>query len=61
MDMVFRDDECRMRNDHAPANLTTIRRAAFAFLERASAKESMRARRKRAAREDGFLNSVVVP
>jgi predicted transposase YbfD/YdcC len=23
MDMVFRDDECRIRTDHAPANFTT--------------------------------------
>jgi hypothetical protein len=23
-DMVFRDDECRLRTDHAPANFTTI-------------------------------------
>src|SRR3546814_20857779 len=24
MDMVFRDDECRLRTDHAPADFTTI-------------------------------------
>ena len=24
MDMIFRDDECRVRTDHAPANFTTI-------------------------------------
>ena len=24
MDMIFRDDECRIRTDHVPANFTTI-------------------------------------
>jgi len=29
MDMVFRDDECRVRTDHAPANFTTIKHMAL--------------------------------
>ena len=28
MDMVFRDDECRVRTDHAPANFTTLKHMA---------------------------------
>lgn len=28
MDMTFRDDECRVRTDHAPANFTTIKHMA---------------------------------
>ena len=28
MDMIFRDDECRVRTDHAPANFTTIKHMA---------------------------------
>jgi predicted transposase YbfD/YdcC len=61
MDMVFRDDECRVRKDHAPANFATIRHAAFNFLKRAPGKESMRGKRKRAGWEDDFLYSVVRP
>jgi predicted transposase YbfD/YdcC len=61
MDMVFRDDECRVHKDHAPANLATIRHAAFNFLKRAPGKDSMRVRRKRAAWEDDFLYSIVCP
>jgi predicted transposase YbfD/YdcC len=61
MDMVFRDDECRVRKDHAPANFATIKHAAFNFLKRAPGKDSMRVRRKRAAWEDDFLYSVVRP
>ena len=61
MDMVFRDDECRVRKDHAPANFTTIKHAAFNFLKRAPGKDSMRVKRKRAAWEDDFLYSIVRP
>ncbi|MGN0852478.1 MAG: ISAs1 family transposase [Kiritimatiellia bacterium] len=61
MDMVFRDDECRVRKDQAPANFATIRHAAFNFLKRAPSKESMRGKRKRAGWEDDFLYSVVRP
>jgi len=61
MDMVFRDDECRVRKDHAPANFATIKHAAFNFLKRAPGKDSMRGKRKRASWEDDFLYSVVRP
>jgi predicted transposase YbfD/YdcC len=61
MDMVFRDDECRVRTDHAPANFTTIKHAAFNFLKRAPGKESMRVKRKRAAWEEDFLYAIVRP
>ena len=61
MDMVFRDDECRVRKDHAPANFTTIEHAAFNFPKRAPGKDSMRGKRKRAGWEDDFLYSIVRP
>jgi predicted transposase YbfD/YdcC len=28
MDMIFRDDECRIRTDHAPANFATLKHMA---------------------------------
>jgi hypothetical protein len=28
MDMMFRDDECRIRTEHGPANFTTLRHMA---------------------------------
>jgi predicted transposase YbfD/YdcC len=61
MDMVFRDDECRVRKDHAPANFATIKHASFNFLKRAPGKESMRGKRKRAGWEDDYLYSIVRP
>ena len=29
MDMIFRDDEYRVRTDHAPANFTTLKHMAI--------------------------------
>ena len=34
MDMVFRDDECRIRTEHAPANFTTIKHIAINLTRR---------------------------
>ena len=35
MDMVFRDDECRVRTDHAPANFTTLKHMAHNLIRQA--------------------------
>jgi predicted transposase YbfD/YdcC len=59
MDMVFRDDECRVRTNHAPTNFTTIKHMAHNLLRRASSKNSLRSRRKIAAWDDDFLASLV--
>lgn len=59
MDMVFRDDECRVRTDHAPANFTTVKHMATNLLRGASTKDSLRARRKVAAWDDDFLASLI--
>lgn len=59
MDMVFRDDECRVRTDHAPANFTTIKHMAHNLLRRAPGKDSLRLRRKVAAWDDDFLASLI--
>jgi predicted transposase YbfD/YdcC len=59
MDMLFRDDECRVRTNHAPANFTAIKHMAHNLLRKASAKSSMRSRRKAAGWDDDFLASLV--
>jgi predicted transposase YbfD/YdcC len=59
MDMVFRDDECRVRTQHAPANFTTIKHIALNLLRRAPGKDSLRLKRKVAAWDDTFLASVI--
>ena len=59
MDMVFRDDECRVRTEHAPANFCTIKHMAQNLLRKAPGKDSLRLRRKVAAWDDEFLASVI--
>jgi predicted transposase YbfD/YdcC len=59
MDMVFRDDESRLRTLHAPANFTTIRHIAHNLIRKAPGKDSFRLRRKVAAWDDDFLASLV--
>ena len=59
MDMIFRDDECRVRTDHAPANFTTIKHMALNVLRNAKSKDSLRLRRKVAAWDDDFLASLI--
>ena len=59
MDMVFRDDECRVRTQHAPANFTTIKHMAHNLLRLAPGKDSIRLRRKVAAWDDQFLANII--
>jgi predicted transposase YbfD/YdcC len=59
MDMIFRDDECRVRTDHAPANFCTMKHMAQNLLRNAPGKDSLRLRRKVAAWDDEFLVAVI--
>jgi predicted transposase YbfD/YdcC len=59
MDMIFRDDECRIRTEHAPANFTTIKHMAHNLIRKAPGKPSFRAKRKIAAWDDDFLASLI--
>jgi predicted transposase YbfD/YdcC len=59
MDMIFRDDECRIRTDHAPANFTTLRHIAHNLIRKAPGKDSFRLKRKVAAWDDEFLASLI--
>ncbi len=59
MDMVFRDDECRIRKHNAPANFTTIKHMASNLLRRAPGKDSLRVKRRIAAWDDDFLASLL--
>lgn len=59
MDMVFRDDECRIRTANAPANFATIKHIASNLMRRAAGKHSMRVKRRLAAWDDAYLASIV--
>jgi predicted transposase YbfD/YdcC len=59
MDMIFRDDECRVRTQNAPANFTTLKHMAHNLIRKAAGKHSFRLKRKIAAWDDDFLASLV--
>jgi predicted transposase YbfD/YdcC len=58
MDMVFRDDDCRVREGNAATNFATLRHMAHNLARRAPGKMSIRARRKAAAWDDDYLLSL---
>jgi len=58
MDMVFRDDDCRVREGNAAANFATLRHMAHNLARRPPGKMSIRARRKAAAWDDEYLLSL---
>ena len=59
MDMVFRDDECRIRKHNAPANFATVKHMASNLLRQAPGKDSLRVKRKVAAWDDDYLAAIV--
>lgn len=48
LDVIFAEDQCRMRKDHAAKNISTVRRWALNMLRAQPSKKSMSLRRKRA-------------
>ena len=59
MDMVFRDDECRIRKRNAPANFTTIKHAASNMLRSVKGNQSLRLKRHLAAWDEDFLFQII--
>jgi predicted transposase YbfD/YdcC len=59
MDCVFRDDECRIRRENAPANFATIKHIASNLMRTKTDKHSMRAKRRLAAWDDTYLASLI--
>jgi predicted transposase YbfD/YdcC len=59
LDVVFRDDDCRLRTENAPINFTAIKHMALNFLKTVPEKLSLRLKRKAAAWDDDFLYSIL--
>jgi predicted transposase YbfD/YdcC len=59
LDMIFRDDECRVRTEHAPANFCTIKHMAQNLIRTAPGTTSLRLKRKAAGWDDDFLASLI--
>jgi predicted transposase YbfD/YdcC len=60
MDMLFRDDECRIRTANAPANFATIKHMAGNLLRHGAGKQSLRVKRRLAAWDDDYLVSLIM-
>ncbi len=59
MDMTFRDDDCRIRTDHAPENFVTVKHMAANLARKASGRDSVRLRLKTAAWDDDYLAKLI--
>ena len=60
LDLAFREDECRVRTDHAPQNLATLRHLALNLLrQEKKSKVGVKARRMKAAWDLDYLERVL--
>lgn len=59
LDVVFREDDSRVREGHAGENLAMMRRVAVSLLRRAPGKESGRTKRMKAGWDDDYLLKVL--
>ena len=59
MDMTFRDDESRIRTDHAPENFVALKHMAANIARKATGRNSFRLRLKTAAWDDDYLAKLI--
>jgi predicted transposase YbfD/YdcC len=59
LDMVFHEDDCRVRKGNAPENLNTLRKIALEILTASPDKDSLKVRRKNAGWDDQFAYNLV--
>ena len=59
LDVIFDEDQCRLRKDHSAKNISTIRRWVLNMLRLQPSKQSMNIRRKRAGWSMEFLESLL--
>jgi predicted transposase YbfD/YdcC len=59
LDVVFKEDACRTRDENAASNLALLRKIALSLLKRAPGKESMLDKRLHAAWDDTYLETIL--
>ncbi len=60
LDVAFDEDDCRIRKDHAPANLSLIRHIALNLLRREkTCKNGIKVKRTKAGWDDKYLRKVI--
>lgn len=60
LDVSFAEDDSRVRRDHAPTNLATVRHIALNLLRRETSEHSIKGKRKIAGWDNDFLLRVLV-
>lgn len=60
LDVVFHEDNSRIRNDHSPENMTLIRKIALNLLSKESSKGSKKRKRLKAGWDNDFLIRVLL-
>jgi len=61
LDVTFQEDKARGRTGHGPANMAVVRHFAFNLLRIVDDKRSIKLRRKRAARNNQYLATILQP
>ena len=59
LDVAFREDDHRLREGHAPANMSVVRKMALAMLKKATAKIGIKNKRLKAGWDETFLEHVL--
>lgn len=59
LDVVFKEDNCRVKSKNAPQNLNTLRKIALQILRGADGKDSLKVRRKNAGWDDDYILNIV--
>ena len=59
LDVVFHDDLARLRTGHGPQNMATVRHMALNLIRQAHGKHSLKVRRKKAAWNPGYLETLL--
>ena len=59
LDVAFREDDHRLREGHAPENMSLVRKMALAMLKKATANMGIKNKRLRAGWDEAFLEHVL--
>ena len=60
LNVVFHEDDSRIRNNHSPENMTLIRKIALNLLTKDSSKDSKKRKRLKAGWDNDFLIQVLL-
>jgi predicted transposase YbfD/YdcC len=59
LDVVFHDDLMRLRTNHGPKNMATVKHMAMNLIRNAAGKDSLKSRRKAAAWNHNYLRALI--